>query len=460
MGNKIRRLWMALPAALLAALLVIQPVLAAAPAAPPASMVDIGCEAGICRFELDLGTAVSDLLPPSARFLLQVVQSGLVALPNGMSVQVQDNVLLTLPMGTLVLPDADLTLEFGPDRRIVAMHGTALTPAPTFGLLSGLQWVTPARVDVGFDPGASLTDIQVPLDPERRYFHMTMEAGLSAVSRGDGPGLQLEVPSGQRVTLLVDPLQPLLYVNGQVSLRFLGDLAFVRALVDPAEALAWWPTGLALPQTIELGVNGIVGQGVTPNLELKAGYRVDSGMIGEWLRLDGALVEAEGSIVLGPEGLLLAGQAHSALIPQAVANSDLGAQLYIPFGALPEDSAQARPAQDAPAAVADSSEALVIAGEAAGAAKPATEPQPGWLASMAVTSRAGLASGAETVAETAQEGYGAVVVGTHQGIGWIAGTVNKGVHYTQDQWCAHTGHCVAAVAVAQERAHLDGARVE
>ncbi|MCC6168836.1 MAG: hypothetical protein IT329_16560 [Caldilineaceae bacterium] len=449
-----RRLWMTLPAVLLAALLVIQPVLAAAPASKPASVVDIGCEAGVCRFELDLGTAVSNLLPPSAKFLLQVVQDGLIQLPNGASVQVRDNVLLTLPMGTLVLPDADLTLEFGPDRRVVAIHGTALTPVPTLGLLDGWQWVTPARLDVGFEPGANLTGLQAPLDPERRYFHLTMEAGLSAISRGEGPGLQMEVPSGQRITLLVDPLQPLLYVNGQVNLRYTGGLAFVRELVDPAGALAWWPTGLALPQTIELGVDGIVGQGVTPNLELNAGYRVESGLIGEWLRLDGALVEAKGSIVLGPDGLVLAGEAHSALIPQSVANSDLGAQLYIPFE-MPRT----------PVAVsAQVAEPAVAAGAATRPEAPAIERQQGRLVSMAAASHTGLVTGADTVAGTVagttRAGYGAVVKGTQHGIGWVAGTVRAGVRYTNEQWCAITGHCEAAVAVAQDRAHLPGAQAE
>lgn len=443
--GKMRRLAITLPAALLAALLVVQPVLAAAPAAKPASALDIGCEDGICRFELDLGTAVNNLLPPSAQFLLQVVQDGLVQLPNGMSVQVRDNVVLTLPMGTLVLPDADLTLEFGPDRRIVAIHGTALTPVPTFGLLDGLQWITPARVDVGFEPGSALTDVQVPLDPDRRYFRMTMEAGLSALSRGDGPGLALEVPSGQRVTLLIDMLQPLLYVNGQVNLRYTGGLAFMREMVDPVGALAWWPTGLALPQTIEVGVIGMVGQGVSPNLELKAGYRVEPGMIGQWFHLDGALVEAEGSIVLGPDGLLLAGKAHSALAPEALADGEAMAQLYIPF-----DPAQ--PAADAPvAAVAPEPEPNLGVEPVAATVTLADEPaRPDRLTRLVESSRQGLITGANVVADNARLGYGAVVQGADAGADWIGTAVAGRAHAINDQWCAVTNRCEQTVAEAQD----------
>lgn len=443
--RKMRRLAVTLPAALLAVLLVVQPVLAAAPAAKPASALDIGCEDGICRFELDLGMAVTNLLPPSAQFLLQVVQDGLVQLPNGMSVQVRDNVVLTLPMGTLVLPDADLTLEFGPDRRVVAIHGSALTPVPTFGLLDGLQWITPARVDIGFEPGSALTDIQIPLDPDRRYFRMTMEAGLSALSRGDGPGLALEVPSGQRVTLLVDPLQPLLYVNGQVSLRYTGGLAFVREFVDPAGGLAWWPTGLALPQTIEVGVTGMVGQGVSPNLELKAGYRVESGLIGQWFHLDGALVEAEGSIVLGPDGLLLAGKAHSALAPEALAGSEAMAQLYIPFDpaqpTVDESMAEATP-EPAPSLGVEPVTATVTQSD-----EPA---RPDRLTRLVESSRQGLITGANVVAETAQLGYGAVVQGADAGVVWIGAAVAGRVHAAGDQWCAVTNRCDQAVAEAQD----------
>lgn len=442
MWSKIRRLVLVLPAALLAALLTVQPVLAAAPARPAASTVDMGCEAGVCRFELDLGAGASG-------YWLRVLAATVNRLPGGVSMEVGDDVLLTLPIGTLVLPDADLTVEFGPDHRIVALHGTTQMPVPTFGLLGALQWVTPARVDVGYGLGADLAALQAPLDPDRRYFYMTFDAGLAAVSRGDQPPLELIVPSGQHTVLVVDPTQPLLYVDGTVNLRYMGDLAFVRQLLDPASGLAWWPTGLALPQAVEVGINGVIGQDVAPNLELHAAYRLESGVFGQWFRLDGALVEAEGSLTLGPQGLLLAGKAHSALMPQAAAAEALAAQLYIPIEML-----------QAPAvAGVQAAEAMIAAGEGA-----LEEAQLGRLAGLAVSSRAGLVTGADTVADTvaeaAQAGYGAVLNGTQQGIGWIAGTVGSGMQYTNEQWCALSGRCGAALATAQDRARLAGMQPE
>lgn len=96
MWSKIRRLVLVLPAALLAALLTVQPVLAAAPARPAASTVDVGCEAGVCRFELDLGAGASG-------YWLRVLAATVNRLPGGVSMEVGDDVLLTLPIGTLVV---------------------------------------------------------------------------------------------------------------------------------------------------------------------------------------------------------------------------------------------------------------------------------------------------------------------------------------------------------------------
>src|SRR5690606_20335150 len=191
------------------------------------------------------------------------------------------------------------------------------------------------------------------------------------IDRGGQSPLELTVPSGQHTALVMDLEQPLLYVDGEVNLRYMGDLAFVRQLVDPASALAWWPVDLVLPQTLTFSVNGVIGQGVTPNLALTAGYQVEPGVFGQWLRLDGALVEAEGSLVLGPQGLLLAGQAHSALMPEAMTEDALAAQVFIPFDGVQAVYARLQSTLEAPLAAGPASAATALA-EAAPALATAT----------------------------------------------------------------------------------------
>jgi hypothetical protein len=455
-------------AAVMAVLVMLVAVAQPASAAPAEQGIGLGCDNGVCRFELDLGSA-ADLLPAGVEGWLEFLEPGLRQLPGDVRLAVQDDVLLSLPVGTITLPDADLMVEMGENGKIASVRGTAALPLPTLGLFNDIEWVTPARVQVGYDVGANLPATDVPVAADHHYLFIDAEAGLQAISP---EGVELSVPAGQQFTLMVDLTQPLVYLDGDVNLRYMGDLAFVRELVDPTGGLEWLPTDILMPHALNLSVTGTLGQGVDPNLTLEAGYRMDGGLIGRWLALEEPLIEAQGQVVLAPEGLLLAGQASSALAPESVLDSQMTAQLFIPFDPAQRAYAQVGGALQAPFAGIDRSGEVQLGAvtaepselpeaESAVAETPTVETPTvetnaeaapavvgvavdnRWVDAAAAALQ-GAAASAATIAEAAQAGYGQVAEGAGQGVQWAAG-----------HWCALTNRCAAPVQEGVSVAQAD-----
>ena len=420
------RKWMgAVSAALVAAMLVVQPVLAAGET-PARPSYGLSCVAGVCTARINLGIRVADLGVGGA--WLQVMESALRELPGGVGLAVTDDVTLTLPAGQLQLADADLVLTLDEAGNVARLRGSAAAPLPTFGLLGDMQLVTPARVDVGYDVGANLSALNAPLDPARHYLFLDFQAGMQLASNGATP-MNLATAQGQRATLVVDVVQPLVYVDGLVTLRTDGQLAFIRELVGPVADAGWLPTELPLAQSTSLHIQGQVGQGIEPKLTMGAGYRMDGGMVGRWLQIDATPLLAQGHAVITPAGLLLAGEARSALAPDKLLDTGAQAEVFVPFVAADAASASATVDATLPALGLEAERTGTVAGE------------PGWLVNMAQTTWQKTWQGVQTSATQ----VGATLQSTAQsGYGWMAGGVSSGWGYTHAQWCGLTGLCAPA----------------
>jgi hypothetical protein len=404
MHNKHNKMVAALVVALMTLLLAFQPALAAAsiPATEQATEQEdqhygLSCLDGVCRAQLDLGIG-SEWLPQGA--WLSFMQGALRQLPGGAGVAIDDDITITMPSGSLALLDADVVMTLDDAGRIATLRGSAAAPVPTFGLLGDWQVVTPARVSVGYDRGAMLTDLNAPLQAERRYFFIDAQAGLHLVTQG----VTLDAPAGQRVTLVADLAQPLFFVDGQVTLRTDGQMAFIREALGPIGESEWLPTNLPLRQTATFRIQGQVGQEVEPKLTLNGEYRMDGGLVGTWLQIDATPLLAQGQAVIGPDGLLLAGAARSALEPEKWFDGGTQAQLYVPFAA-PDGATVSVGADVASLALGVEQEATAsAAGEA------------GWFARTGQAAWAGVQQGWDQMGTVTQNGT--VWMGEAVGSGW------------------------------------------
>ena len=223
------------------------------------------CEDGICALRIQMGDDIARLLPPAAAVWLEVMQDNLRFLPDGAGVEIADEFVLKLPMGDINLVDADVTAQIGPDHRIQSLNGTVHLPLPTFGLLDGMSVVAPVEANIGYDQGKNLTHVHSTLQPDRAYLYFDIGAGMELtgsvqdVDAGEGQ-IQLSVSRGQQVTLLIDTVEPLVYFDGNVSVRYNGQLAYVRQVLDPTGVTDWMPDDLPLTQTATVHLSGALGR--------------------------------------------------------------------------------------------------------------------------------------------------------------------------------------------------------
>lgn len=409
--------------ALIALLMVVQPLLAAAPVQPVAQETQhygLSCEDGVCRVQLELGVG-ADWLPQGA--WLSVMQSALRQVPGGAGFEVSDDVTITLPTGNLSLADADLTVTLDEAGKVATLRGSASAPVPTFGLLGDWQVVTPGRVEVGFDLGATLDGFNAPLQPDRRYFFIDAEAGLHLATQH----LSLTSDAGQRATLLVDFTQPLVYVDGHITLYTDGQMAFLREALGPVDESGWLPAELPLQQKISLHLQGQVGRDVEPQLTLSGEYRMDGGLAGKWLKIDATPLLAQGKAMISPQGVIVEGTARSTLQPERWFDSGAQAQLFVPFDAPETASLTVGADVASPALGVEQAASATVAGE------------PGWLAQSGQAAWAGV-----------QQGWNQAGAAVQTGSGWVAGGMQDGWEYTQSQWCRWTSTCAEPVANSQD----------
>jgi hypothetical protein len=399
--------------------MVVQPAMAAATqqsAQEDGQRYGLSCVDGVCRAELDLGIG-GEWLPQGV--WLTVMQNALRRLPGSLGVEIQDDVTITLPAGNLSLLDADLVLTLDEAGKITSLRGSAAAPVPTFGLLGEWQVVTPARVAVGFERGDALAHLDAPLQADRRYFYIDAEAGLHLITEG----MALASDRGQAATLIVDLAQPLIYVDGQVTLHTDGQMAFIREALGPLGEADWMPTDLPLRQSVILHLQGQLGREVEPKLTLEGEYRMDGGMVGKWLQLDATPLLAQGHAIIGPQGLMMEGTARSALQPERWFDGGAQAQLFVPFDA-PETSSLSVGADVAsPSMGVDESATATLAGEA------------GWLERSGEAAWSGIQQGWNQMGTAAQNGYQ-----------WLGEGLGQGWSSAQAQWCGWTGICTGEAA--------------
>lgn len=144
---------------------------------------------------------------------------------------VEGSLDLELPGGEmLTFAQASLVFERAADGSIDRVHGTARLPFPASGLLEGIEVEDFAQVQVGYDYGRNLEDLEAPVQEDRRYLFFSFSVGLEASA---GP-VTLSAPNGQSMTMVLDPADPMIYFRGN-----LGGVSGIGPIEDMGIGLSW-----------------------------------------------------------------------------------------------------------------------------------------------------------------------------------------------------------------------------
>ena len=299
-------------------------------AAPqPASLQ---CADGLCTVQMP-----ADKLPLLAKLGAALSWSALQdqagALPAGMDLKIDDDLTLTLPVGEIVLPKAQLDLEMGEDNRIERLHGVVETPFPTLGVLSDVRMVQPVLAEVGLELGKNLSHLAAPLDPQRQYLFFNIDSGMDVAGKvtGTGETLSLSAPAGQALALVIDTQEPLVYLAGNVTVNTSGEMLLTGPLLDLAQQYALIPDSLPLRQRTQVVVTGLAGKEVDDYLHLGGAWAVDAGALGRSLGIEATPLAIQGLATISAQGLKLDGVVSSSIEPDTVLESSARLTAFIPF---------------------------------------------------------------------------------------------------------------------------------
>jgi len=321
-----------LPAILTATLLIGATGSAAWADTTPPQPATLHCADGLCTIETP-----ADKLSPLAKLGATLGWSALRnqpgALPAGASLQIDDQVTLTLPVGELTLPTAQLDVQMGDDNRIARLRGSVETPFPTLGVLSDVRMVQPARAEVGLDTGANLSHLGAPLDAERQYLFFNIASGMDMAGTvaSTGDALNLSAPAGQVLTLVIDTAQPLVYLAGNVTVNTSADMLLAGPLLELAQQSPLIPDALPLRQRTQLIVSGLAGKNAPDHLTVGGAWALDAGALGRWLGVEARPLALQGVLTLSAEGMLLNGSASSQIAPDTVLDGEVEVTAFIPF---------------------------------------------------------------------------------------------------------------------------------
>lgn len=125
-------------------------------------------------------------------------------------------VLVDVPGGEpITLLEAEVALDYGSDQAagLQSFRGAVRLPFPNIGFAADSSVKDPIHAAVGYDYGRNVSDVEVPLDENRKYFYFTFSAGLEA-EIGD---LDVSTPVNQSATMALDPSDPAFFLRASLG---------------------------------------------------------------------------------------------------------------------------------------------------------------------------------------------------------------------------------------------------
>lgn len=321
---------------------LVQPLLAAPTIAAPiadsaaATAYGVDCEAGICTLRIkDAGIAVPGVVAAGAALLFTFLQEQIHVLPDGAGLQITDDVTVHTPMGQLALFDTDLLIELAADNTIERLRGTAQIPWPS--MLGGAENAAQhalAVADIGLEPGKDLHHLNVPLMPEQSYFYMRLGAGLrmnadGALQRETLHAIDTPVTRGQYLTLLIDPQQWDLLIDGNLTVALLDDWLLINEFLTEQTGL---PFALA-SEAVNVHLSGLLSPDLaTSYVRIDSLYTLEKQFIRNWFQTDASPLAVTGSLLINQEGLLLSGLTRSSVLPDRLFDGAMQVEAFLPLG--------------------------------------------------------------------------------------------------------------------------------
>jgi hypothetical protein len=193
--------------------------------------------------------------------------------------------------------------------------------------------VQPAVAEVGLDTGKNLSHLRAPLDADRTYLFFNISSGLDVAAEvaDTGDSLCLSAPAGELLTLVIDTVDPLVYLAGNITVNHSGEMLLPGPLLDLARQSDLIPDALPMRQRTQVTFSGLAGKNVEESLKLGGSWAIDAGALDRWLGIEATPLAVEGVLTLSADGMLLDGVARSAIEPDTLFDGSVRLTAFMPF---------------------------------------------------------------------------------------------------------------------------------
>ena len=249
-------------------------------------------------------------------------------------ISISKDVTLSLPWGDLKLTNVQLQVEMGKGGSVERLRGTADMPFPTFGVLDDTRIVTPARADVGLELGKNLDGLNLGLDPERQYLFLNVDTAFGVTARAPGKSSELSfsLEPGQRLMLVIDTVEPIAYLDGQITLSLDDQIALLGGVLENTAIGPYVPDSLPVRQRSQFGVSGKFSRNLADSrLTLTGAYVMDGGLLPARLGIEATPVQVKGTLTISRDGILADGAVVSSIEPEHVLDGGASVRAFIPF---------------------------------------------------------------------------------------------------------------------------------
>ena len=249
-------------------------------------------------------------------------------------ISISKDVTLSLPWGDLKLTNVQLQVEMGKGGSVERLRGTADMPFPTFGVLDDTRIVTPARADVGLELGRNLDGLNLGLDPDRQYLLLNVDTAFGVTARAPGKSSELSfsLEPGQRLMLVIDTVEPIAYLDGQITLSLDDQIALLGGVLENTAIGPYVPDSLPVRQRSQFGVSGKFSKNLAEShITLTGAYVMDGGLLPARLGIEATPVQVKGTLTISRDGILADGAVVSSIEPEHVLDGGASVRAFIPF---------------------------------------------------------------------------------------------------------------------------------
>ncbi|MBK8051214.1 MAG: hypothetical protein IPK16_31410 [Anaerolineales bacterium] len=304
---------------------------------PDFTSYGVRCSGGVCSLAVDLGPVEAEAPVDAAAPIKFDLPVGNLGFLSGGAVEISDQLTLKLPVGQVKITDGDFNVRLDEAGQIVQLHGATQSMQPNLTLPNGMHFGGDFAAEFGYDFGSELGAFSDLVDPDGRYLFLRVGDGFNFDTalpneNGRAESITVAVPNGESATLVIDPTNQVLYLDGRFDMSQVLRLITVATMlgIDVGQLPAL--SGLTIPLNSTVGIAAMISRDASRNfIETNGKLSIEGGPIGKLLKIDKEPLALDSSLRIDPTGIKLQGVAGAALAPKTLLDGGGSLEVFIPF---------------------------------------------------------------------------------------------------------------------------------